>query len=186
MRVALRIGACALPILLGSRAANVSVASDGELLPPPAVLSPSEFRTFRVSRVAALTPDTKRITISFPREGDTSGASTASCIVIKANVGGKDVVRPYTPVSPASQRGTMDLIVKAYPAGAVSKCVFPPPWRAQQPSRPSCVAAAQPAPPCLPALSLPRPLSLARASRSRTTLPTPLSPEYPHQGPGAA
>ena len=99
------------------------MAADGELAPPPPVLSPAEFRSFRVAKVETLTHDTKRYTVAFPREGDVSGATTASCLVVKANVAGKDVVRPYTPVSPSSQRGTLELIVKTYPTGSVSKCV---------------------------------------------------------------
>jgi cytochrome-b5 reductase len=94
---------------------------DSDLSPPAPVLSPSEFRTFKVLRTETLTPDTKRYTVGFPREHDTSGISTASAIVVKATVDGKDVVRPYTPVSPAGQRGSLDLIIKTYPEGSVSK-----------------------------------------------------------------
>lgn len=34
---------------------------------------------------------------------------------------GKAVIRPYTPTSPLEQKGSFDLIVKAYPGGKVSK-----------------------------------------------------------------
>ena len=131
MRSALRFSAAALPALaLCARAlpatASADAAADAQpsLAPPPPALSPAAFRPFRVTKVTTLTRDTKRFTVAFPSESDVSGASTASCLVIKGSVGGKDVVRPYTPVSPASQRGTLDLIVKSYPTGSLSKCVW--------------------------------------------------------------
>lgn len=40
------------------------------------------------------------------------------CVGITA---GKDVIRPYTPTSPRTQRGSFELVVKAYPNGNVSK-----------------------------------------------------------------
>lgn len=118
MFTALRRCTSAAPVVALLAATGLSCDS---LAPPPPALSPSEFRPFKIARVETLTHDTKRFTVAFPKEGDTSGIVTASAIVIKSVVDGKDVVRPYTPVSPASQRGTMDLIIKTYPAGVGSK-----------------------------------------------------------------
>ena len=128
MRTALRLGAAALPAFaLCARALPATASADAAeapaLAPPPPALSPAAFRPFRVTRVTTLTRDTKRFTVAFPSESDVSGAAAASCLVVKGTVGGKDVVRPYTPVSPVSQRGTLDLIVKSYPTGTLSKCV---------------------------------------------------------------
>ncbi len=119
MRHAIRATALALPAYLGVRASWVNAS--GDVSPPAPALSPSEFRSLRVQAITTLTPDTKRYTLALPSESDTSGVTTASCLVVKAKVGDKDVVRPYTPVSPASQRGSLDLIVKTYPNGSVSK-----------------------------------------------------------------
>lgn len=93
------------------------------LAPPAPALSPKEFRALTVARVEQLTADTKRVTLTLPSEGVELGGSTASCVVVRAMVDGKEVVRPYTPTTPARQRGTVDLIVKTYPKGKVSKCV---------------------------------------------------------------
>jgi len=43
--------------------------------------------------------------------------------VVKAPIGenGKDVVRPYTPVSDPSDRGFLDLVIKSYPQGVMSQ-----------------------------------------------------------------
>jgi hypothetical protein len=171
MRTALRLGAAALPAFaLCARAlpatASAEAAEAPSLAPPPPALSPSAFRPFRVTRVTTLTRDTKRFTVAFPSESDVSGASTASCLVVKGSVGGKDVVRPYTPVSPASQRGTLDLIVKSYPTGSLSKCVRAAPRSAQRGARSS-----SPPPPralTLPSPALPRRQGPCGTSRRAT------------------
>jgi hypothetical protein len=90
--------------------------------PPPSALSPAEFRPLRVSRTEQLTHNTRRLTLEFPREGDDAGLVPASCVAVRLDVDGKPAVRAYTPVSRARTRGSMDLIVKAYPTG-VGKCV---------------------------------------------------------------
>ncbi len=36
----------------------------------------------------------------------------ASCLVTKASIDSKDVIRPYTPTSPENTKGSFDLIVK--------------------------------------------------------------------------
>lgn len=94
----------------------------GSYPPPAPVLSPAEFRKFAVARSEQLTADTRRITLKFPAEGDEAGMSTASCVVLKVDVDGKPVMKPYTPVSRPQARGSIDLIVKAYKTGA-AKCV---------------------------------------------------------------
>lgn len=100
-----------------------SSAAASSFAPPAPALSPSEFRALTVKRVDQLTRDTKRITFKLP-EGAEWGGSTASCLVVKATAGGKDVIRPYTPTSPAHQRDSMELIVKTYREGKASKCVI--------------------------------------------------------------
>lgn len=100
-------------------------SSSASLAPPPAALSPTEFRPLKVTRVEQLTADTRRVTLALPTESTELGGSTASCLVVRATVDGKEVVRPYTPTSPAHQRGSVDLVVKSYPKGTVSRCVRP-------------------------------------------------------------
>lgn len=112
--------------VVGMPAAAFAAAGDSaSLAPPPAALSPTEFRPLKVTRVEQLTADTRRVTLALPTESTELGGSTASCIVVRATVDGKEVVRPYTPTSPAHQRGSVDLVVKSYPKGKVSRCVYP-------------------------------------------------------------
>jgi cytochrome-b5 reductase len=63
-------------------------------------------------------------TFSFPDPNATAGGETASALLVKASdaqscldAKGKPVIRPYTPISPQNQRGTMELMVKVYPVG---------------------------------------------------------------------
>jgi NAD(P)H-flavin reductase len=70
--------------------------------------------------------------LAFTGEGadqKTSGLTTASCLIVRSPEGenavnddkGKPVIRPYTPVSPPAHKGSLDLIVKSYPEGKISK-----------------------------------------------------------------
>ncbi|BEI96785.1 hypothetical protein CcaverHIS631_0203740 [Cutaneotrichosporon cavernicola] len=70
--------------------------------------------------------------LAFTGEGadqKTSGLTTASCLVVRSPEGenavkddkGKPVIRPYTPVSPPGHKGSIDLIIKSYPEGNISK-----------------------------------------------------------------
>lgn len=60
-------------------------------------------------------------TFSFPDPNATAGGETASALLVKASDGqtclddkGKPVIRPYTPISPQEQKGSLDLMVKVY------------------------------------------------------------------------
>lgn len=86
-----------------------------------AALSPSEFRAFPVSKVETLSPNTKRITFALPGEDYAMGVATASLLVAKATINGKTVIRPYTPTNLNDETGFLELVVKGYPTGLLSK-----------------------------------------------------------------
>lgn len=98
-------------------------AAPSSLAAPATALSPSEFRPFTVVAIEQLTPDTARYTLALPGEAVELGLSTSSCLVVRFSLPGTNevVIRPYTPTSPARQRGTFDLVVKSYPNGKASK-----------------------------------------------------------------
>jgi cytochrome-b5 reductase len=101
--------------------AEAAAAAATATAPPPPALSPSEFRPFKLVAIEQLSPDTAKYVFALPAEDAELGTQTASVLVVKATLDGKDVMRPYTPTSPEGQRGTFELIVKAYPTGNVSK-----------------------------------------------------------------
>uniref|UniRef100_K3WYP0 NADH-cytochrome b5 reductase n=1 Tax=Globisporangium ultimum (strain ATCC 200006 / CBS 805.95 / DAOM BR144) TaxID=431595 RepID=K3WYP0_GLOUD len=84
-------------------------------------LSSREFRTFTVRKVDSVTHNTKRIVFDLPSEDHEMGITTASCLLAKAKVDGKNIVRPYTPTNINSEKGFLELVVKGYQTGLLSK-----------------------------------------------------------------
>jgi len=84
-------------------------------------LSKKQWRKFEVTDVEKRTRDTSLIRVKFDSPEQRSGLDVASCLLVKARINGKNVIRPYTPVSLDNERGMMELVVKGYPNGNVSK-----------------------------------------------------------------
>ena len=102
------LAARTLPAVLGAAGA-VSVSSCGE------ALSPKELREFICVKNEALSADTHKIRLGFGYKNDTLGLPVASCLSICASIDGKNVSRPYTPVSTRDQVGFADFVIKKYP-----------------------------------------------------------------------
>jgi len=85
-------------------------------------LDPKQFKQFTLAEVYPVSHNTRRYRFAF-QEDQKLGLEVASCLVLKAPIGedGKDVIRPYTPVSDPEDRGFFDLVVKSYPNGIMSK-----------------------------------------------------------------
>ncbi|CAK9012813.1 NADH-cytochrome b5 reductase-like protein (B5R), partial [Durusdinium trenchii] len=79
-------------------------------------LSPAEFREFKLKETERVSHNTQLYRFELPSNNHETGLTVASCLVARAVVDGKKVVRPYTPVSLNHQRGYVDLLVKTYPA----------------------------------------------------------------------
>jgi cytochrome-b5 reductase len=89
-------------------------------------LNAEEFRSFKISKVESLTPDTKRYTFEIGK--DTFGQTkrfnlpVASFLLLRATIGDKDLLRPYTPITLASEaKGEFQLVVKHYPMGVMTQ-----------------------------------------------------------------
>lgn len=85
-----------------------------------------------LSVASALSHHHLSYTFSFPDPNATAGGETASALLVKASDAqsclddkGKPVIRPYTPISPQSQRGTMELMVKVYEVSISLTCFRP-------------------------------------------------------------
>eukprot|EP01041_Mallomonas_annulata_P012625 gene12625-26580_t len=84
-------------------------------------LSPKEFKSFPISKITALSHDTKAYEVSLPSTSHSTGMKVSSCILVKGpQVDGKDVFRPYTPTTLNDHKGSFELVVKKYPGGKVS------------------------------------------------------------------
>jgi cytochrome-b5 reductase len=83
--------------------------------------SPKEFRSFKISKITTISPNTKTFEILLPTANHEMGMATASCFMIKGNdEDGKVVARPYTPTSLNDDKGKFEILIKAYPQGKVS------------------------------------------------------------------
>ncbi|CAI5722523.1 unnamed protein product [Peronospora destructor] len=88
---------------------------------PKVALSPKEFRSFTVTKVEDVTHDTKRLVFALPTEKHEMGTTAASCLMAKFDLNGNPVVRPYTPTNTNDEKGKLELVVKGYPNGKLSK-----------------------------------------------------------------
>lgn len=85
-------------------------------------LSPAQFRPFTVRNVDKISHNTWRISLQLPHDQSLQ-LPVASCVVIRApGIGeeGKDVIRPYTPVTTNRDFGHFDFVIKRYPQGKAS------------------------------------------------------------------
>lgn len=92
-------------------------------------LDPAGFKAFPLKEKTKLTHNTFLLRFELPAD-QASGMYTASCLVTRAMIKDKPeddkpkpVIRPYTPASPVGAKGYLDLVVKVYPTGKMSKYI---------------------------------------------------------------
>lgn len=88
-------------------------------------LNKDQFVEFTLKEIKPYNHDSATFVFELP-DGKKPGMSTASAVVVKA-VGdglkddkGKDVIRPYTPVTTPDTAGHMDFLIKKYPGGLMT------------------------------------------------------------------
>ena len=113
-------------------ASAASAATDGECAAAPEgskyahnppCYFPTEFLEVPVKAVRQETHNSKVITFALP-EGTSLSLPVSSAILMKAvgaGEGGKDVIKPYNPISSNSVLGSFDLLIKGYEGGAASQ-----------------------------------------------------------------
>ncbi|CAF3989211.1 unnamed protein product [Rotaria sp. Silwood2] len=89
----------------------------------PDALDPNAFRSFKLSDIKQYNHNTNVFTFDFDNPTAKYNGKTASCVLFKADIDGKEVVRPYTPVSRPNTIGHLDFVIKNYPKGIMSKHV---------------------------------------------------------------
>ncbi|EKG14467.1 Oxidoreductase FAD/NAD(P)-binding protein [Macrophomina phaseolina MS6] len=89
--------------------------------------SPTVFGSFnpqylRLESVDEVNHNTKRLRFAFPHPDDLSGLPLTSSVLTFSWPAGRltPVARPYTPITPATTPGHLDLLVKRYPDGKQS------------------------------------------------------------------
>lgn len=89
----------------------------------PDAFDPNAFRSFKLSNISNYNHNTNVYTFDFDDPKAKYNGKTASCVVLKATIDGKEVIRPYTPVSRPNTIGHLDFVIKTYPTGLMSKHV---------------------------------------------------------------
>jgi len=87
------------------------------------VLKPKEFQQFPLVEKKPISPNTAVYKFQLPTNGSILGLPIGQHISIRANIGGQNVLRSYTPISSDDDKGTFDMLIKSYPQGNISKLV---------------------------------------------------------------
>ncbi|GCB18602.1 NADH-cytochrome b5 reductase 1 [Aspergillus awamori] len=88
---------------------------------PRKVLNPGDFQHFTLKEKNDISHNVTVYRFALPRPTDILGLPIGQHISLAATIGGKEVVRSYTPISSDNEAGYFDLLVKAYPQGNISK-----------------------------------------------------------------
>lgn len=92
---------------------------------PPATLHPAEFRKFPLINVYDESCDSKVFRFALPEGDQELGMNLGSCIVLRCfDKDGKEVTRPYTPISRLHQKGYFELLVKNYKGSKMGNYLF--------------------------------------------------------------
>ncbi|CEG44128.1 nadh-cytochrome b5 [Plasmopara halstedii] len=70
---------------------------------------------------AARNAEEPKIALNPKDKEHSMGITVAGCLMAKASVNGENVVRPYTPTNTNAEKGELELVVKGYPNGKLSK-----------------------------------------------------------------
>ncbi|KAJ5673277.1 Cytochrome b5 [Penicillium longicatenatum] len=87
-------------------------------LPP---LEPRTWKNFPLIRKDTVSPNVYRFVFGLPHENNILGLPTGQHIALRANINGESVSRSYTPVSNNTDLGRIELLVKVYPQGKMTK-----------------------------------------------------------------
>ncbi|KAK9478901.1 NADH-cytochrome b5 reductase [Lipomyces japonicus] len=81
-----------------------------------------EFVDLTLTKVTPISKNSGVFTFAFDDKDAVSGLVTASAVVIKYldDASGKNIIRPYTPITDVETKGYLDLLVKEYPNGKAS------------------------------------------------------------------
>ncbi|KAK3372731.1 hypothetical protein B0H63DRAFT_527559 [Podospora didyma] len=94
-------------------------------VPKPAqatrVIDPQEWRLFKLVRKTLISPNVYRIVFALPHAHSVLGLPTGQHIALRAMINGKNVARSYTPVSNNTDLGRIELVIKVYEQGLMTK-----------------------------------------------------------------
>lgn len=89
--------------------------------PPVKVIDPADWRKFKLVRKVLVSPNVYHLVFALPHPTDVLGLPTGQHIALRAIIDGKSVARSYTPVSNNSDLGRVELLIKVYDKGLMTK-----------------------------------------------------------------
>ncbi|CAF0957867.1 unnamed protein product [Didymodactylos carnosus] len=90
-----------------SKVNALSLTTDG--------LDANNFRSITLSKIHEVNHNTKLFTFTFDDPKSILNMKISSCTVLKANIDGEDVYRPYTPTTRPNTQGYLEFLIKYYP-----------------------------------------------------------------------
>ncbi|KAJ3350310.1 NADH-cytochrome b5 reductase [Entophlyctis luteolus] len=92
-------------------------------LPAPSFLAQlkGEWADLLLAEKIVVSPNTAIYRLALPSKDIVLGLPIGQHIQVTANVDGKDVTRSYTPISSDDDVGVLDLLIKSYPTGNLSR-----------------------------------------------------------------
>jgi len=98
---------------------------DAKYASDPPCYFPTSFLEVPVKSIRDETHDSKVITFALPDEVSLNAPVSSAILMKVKGVGpnGKDVIRPYNPISDSAILGSFDLLIKVYSDGKASKFV---------------------------------------------------------------
>lgn len=100
-----------------SKASTATVSSP----PRSKVLDAQQWRPFKLVRKVVVSPNVYRLVFALPQHDDVLGLPTGQHVALCATIDGQTVARSYTPVSNNSDLGRIELVIKVYDKGLMTK-----------------------------------------------------------------
>nr|2EIX_A Chain A, NADH-cytochrome b5 reductase [Physarum polycephalum]2EIX_B Chain B, NADH-cytochrome b5 reductase [Physarum polycephalum] len=86
-------------------------------------LNPNEYKKFMLREKQIINHNTRLFRFNLHHPEDVVGLPIGQHMSVKATVDGKEIYRPYTPVSSDDEKGYFDLIIKVYEKGQMSQYI---------------------------------------------------------------
>ncbi|KAI0824233.1 NADH-cytochrome b5 reductase [Trametes gibbosa] len=87
------------------------------------VLDSQVWKEFPLKEKIVISPNTAIYRFALPHPEDVLGLPIGQHVSVSAEIGGKDIMRSYTPTSSDDNLGHFDLLVKAYEKGNISRYI---------------------------------------------------------------
>lgn len=99
------------------------LASTGRSKSKPVLADPTQWQHFPLKEIQRISPNTALYRFALPSPDATLGLPIGQHISVQAEIGGKQIMRSYTPTSSDDDKGHFDLLIKTYPTGNISRHV---------------------------------------------------------------